>query len=152
MSQADDFEEREDDADLESLLSPLKRIEPPAAARDEFRAAVAAELDRSAVVRKRGPWWRRTIAVPVPVALSAALLMSASVAWSVSRSPADGGTEIDSSTRPTPVAPAPSLAVPRALAELRPVRPSSNVEYVSTEVYVCGVGPVKSTSSYIVRE
>jgi hypothetical protein len=152
MNQPDTFDERDDDAALESLLSPLKRIEPPDAARAEFRAAVAAELGSIPPIRTRTPWWRRTIAVPVPVAVSAAVLLCASIGWSISRSSAVGRGAVDSPPRVTPVAPVPSLPAPWGLAELRPVAPSAEVEHFSTQIYVCGVGPVKSTSGYIVRE
>jgi hypothetical protein len=151
MSQCDSFDEREDDADLESLLSPLQRIEPPAAAREEFRAAVAAELD-GGVAPQRGPWWRRTIAVPVPVALGAAVMLLASAAWSVSHRPTVDHPALDSQPVVRPAGPEIALLARAEPAATSPVPPSPELEYHVTETYLCGVGRVRSVSSYSIRE
>lgn len=152
MSHPNSFDDGDDGAGLESLLSPLKRIEPTTKAREEFRAAVAIALARDTVVRSRSPWWRRSVAVPVPVALSVAILICATITWSVNLSWQTDERAIDSRPRGMPVAPSLPLPVSRSPVELRRVPPSMNIEHITTEVYVCGVGPVKSTSSYIVRE
>lgn len=151
MNQTDTFDEHDDDAALESLLSPLKRIEPSPAARSEIRAAVAAELAGAAPIRTQTPWWRRSIQVPVPVALLAALLLLVSVAWT-RRVPQDSQVP---AAQPQATAPAPSPAAvssPDAIAATPADFRSPELEYYSTETYVCGIGPISSVSGYTIRE
>lgn len=152
MSPSDELDERDDDALLESLLSPLKRIEPPPTAQSEFRAAVAAERrGLTPPLRTRAAWWRRSIQVPVPIALAATLLLMASVAWTL-RAPQDSQVP---AAQPQATAPAPSPAAissPDAIAAAPADSRSPELEYYSTETYVCGIGPISSVSGYTIRE
>jgi hypothetical protein len=56
---------------LEDLLQPLRSVEPPIEARlanrDSIRQALAA--------RMRPAWWQRTVAVPLPVAIAASIIL-----------------------------------------------------------------------------
>jgi hypothetical protein len=56
---------------LEDLLQPLRSVELPVKARlanrDSVRQALAARLHPA--------WWRRTVAVPVPVAIAASIIL-----------------------------------------------------------------------------
>ena len=56
---------------LEDLLQPLRDARPPVEAQAANRSAV-----RQALAKQLRPaWWRRTIAVPIPVAIAASILL-----------------------------------------------------------------------------
>ena len=56
---------------LEDLLQPLRNAQPSAETRAANRSAV-----RQALAKQLRPaWWRRTIAVPIPVAIAASILL-----------------------------------------------------------------------------
>ncbi len=79
----DDSEHSDDDA-IRSLLSPLRAVQPSDEVCLANRDAVRRELDRRASL----PWWRRSVAVPMPVAIAASLALV--VAAAVSLRPALG--------------------------------------------------------------
>jgi hypothetical protein len=56
---------------LEDILQPLRSVEVPADAKSTNRVAVMQSL----AARVRPAWWQRTIAVPVPVAIAASILL-----------------------------------------------------------------------------
>lgn len=144
MNQSEPF----DEVDVESLLSPLRQIEPLPAARAEFRAAVAAELERG-TVHRHSPWWRRTIAVPVPVALTAVLLVVVSMALTLLAQRRVGPSgQLPQATSP---APAESVA-PNTIAAKGSPFESPEIEYYSSETYLCGIGRISSVSGYSIRE
>ncbi len=83
--------EPDDDPALEVVLSPLRAIEPPLAARIKNRLAVAEALGSFTNVGRRPglPWWRRTVSVPLPVAACLLLICALGVS---SRFRGDDGT------------------------------------------------------------
>ena len=65
--------------EFDDLLAPLRDLE----------SAVDHEsIVLDDVARRRRAWWRRSIAVPVPVAAAAVLAFVAVLAWSALRAPA----------------------------------------------------------------
>lgn len=154
MNQPGSIDDCDDDTTLESLLSPLKRIEPSQPARQQFRVAVAAELDRSGVLQNlaASAWWKRTITVPVPVALGAAVVLLVSVGWSLSHR--STGDDPAMAAQPVVQPDAPPISSPAGsdLADVRIAPIAPRLEYYVTETYLCGVGRVKSKSGYIVPE
>ena len=63
---------------LDDLLAPLRAVTLPDEARTANREAVLRALAR----RAQPPWWRRTVAVPVPVAIAATVaFVVTAAAW-----------------------------------------------------------------------
>ena len=56
---------------LEDLLQPLRNTQPSA----ETRAANRSAVRQALAAQLRPTWWRRTIAVPIPVAIAASILL-----------------------------------------------------------------------------
>src|SRR5262245_44838464 len=56
---------------LEDMLQPLRNAQPSAETRAANRSAVQLALAK----QLRPAWWRRSIAVPVPVAIAASILL-----------------------------------------------------------------------------
>jgi hypothetical protein len=63
---------------LNDLLKPLRDVTPPQDVQQANRDAVLRALAR----RVRPPWWRRTVAVPVPALAAASLAAVCLGAWS----------------------------------------------------------------------
>jgi hypothetical protein len=129
-----------DDKQLEEMLAPLIRIEPPPEARIANRQAVSAALHSFHVLNEQRhlPWWRRSIAIPTPLAAALVLLMAISFYssfrnWQKSSVPLIGASN--------------SAAQLPAVAHQQPV-----VEHYETETYLCGVGRINSESYYAIKE
>ena len=60
---------------LNDLLTPLRGVAVP----DETRSANRAAVQRALAGRVQLPWWRQTVAVPVPVAAAAMVALVVSV-------------------------------------------------------------------------
>jgi hypothetical protein len=147
--------EPSDDGNLVESLSMLRRLEPPLTSRIANRAVVIAELKamEAAVVMQTLPWWRRSIAVPVPLAASLLAIVVIGVplitsAWSdARRADAPIAPLTVAKKQPgylserAPVASAPLKTAPRQTAAIAR-------DYFVTETYLCGVGRVRSHSRY----
>jgi hypothetical protein len=136
----DSLPEPSDDPMLDEALSHLKRLEPPLETRIANRKAVAAALAEQNAANQQGPlpWWRRSIAVPVPVAASVAalvafVLVSGIRDWQERPMHADGPTKQSSIAKRTQ----------NARGELK---------FYETETYLCGIGRVSSESHYSIEE
>lgn len=80
----DRFSEHDPDDDtLRELLSDLKKLEPPPKTRQVIRQRVTSALASTARENsdKKTPLWRRTIAVPWPIAAACLALLFASWSW-----------------------------------------------------------------------
>ena len=64
---------------IDDMLAPLRAVILP----DEVRSANREAVQRALARRAQPPWWRRTVAVPVPVAIAAtvALIVTAAVTF-----------------------------------------------------------------------
>src|SRR5437868_804055 len=144
--------EADDDPLLAEIISHLKRLEPPLETRVANRVAVAAELSRllDANRKQRLPWWRRSIAIPVPLAASL-LVLAALVLPSILR---------DRQKQPAMHADAPDHPENGA-ADSRIENPGKAkrtqagqvvMRYYETETYLCGVGRVNSEIRYFIEE
>jgi hypothetical protein len=60
---------------LDDLLTPLRGVAVP----DETRAANRAAVQQALASRIRLPWWRQSVAVPIPVAAAALLALAVSL-------------------------------------------------------------------------
>jgi hypothetical protein len=148
-----DLSEAEDDHELREMLLRLKSLSPPLATRLANRAAVVNELSRL-VVRgptRSSPWWRRSIAVPVPIAAGLAALVLASLLlpqWAGEPRPSTKkGVRPAEAVDEFPGNPPMHLAGAGGSRRSTPV-----MEYYETEVYLCGVGRLSSESGYVIRE
>jgi len=150
-----DFQEQQPEADDERLLeeafSILKRMEPPLEARIANRQSVAAALGESSVVNPAAqPWWRRSVAVPVPLAAAIALLMAVLV-YSSFRPGWEPAKEVV-------IAPSRSVTETKVQPSEAPSAAKSKSEslakwkHYQSEVYLCGVGQLSSETYYGVQE
>ena len=151
---SDSLSDDGDDRSLEEFLSHVKRVEPPLESRVEIRTAVAVELCRLATGNRSRPlaWWRRTVAVPVPLALSlAALLLTTSVLqWNSRRGSVPPSVDAASAARRAGRVgdmPHEHAPVARHALNLPPA-----VEYYETETYLCGIGRLSSQTMYLIKE
>lgn len=78
------------DDELDDLFEPLRAQEPTG----EMRAA---NRDAALGVVRVTPWWRRTIEVPLPVALATAAAIFAAVGWNLM-----SGETIQQTSQPGP--------------------------------------------------
>jgi hypothetical protein len=150
----DGLPEENDERMLEELLSPVKRVEPSLETRIGIRAAVAAELSRlTASHRNRSiPWWRRTIAVPWPIAVGVAALLLVVSALQFRAPPASVPSTVDA---PPPAQPAErETGMPHDHTGVAMHTPESSpeLEYYATETYLCGIGRLSSKSKSLIRE
>jgi hypothetical protein len=130
-----------DEPILDEALSHLKRLQPPLESRIANRAAVATALDELNAVKQRSqlPWWRRSIAVPVPVAASVLLLTTLAVSANFRGGREQLPLQVSEQDKQSSIA----QRVPRSRAELK---------YYETETYLCGIGRVSSESHYSLEE
>jgi hypothetical protein len=141
--------------ELEALLSPLKGLEPPLDARLTNRRAVAAALnseDRQPELtlnqNSRQPWWRRTVAVPVPLALGLALLMMLTLFSTIQGwrpRPAKAPVVRDE------VAAANSTNDKNAAINTVANR-STRVQFSESEKYLCGIGRIRAETTYVFKD
>lgn len=138
----DSLPEPDDDLRLETLLSPLKRIELPLETRIANRLAVTAALRSFQAVNRAGrwPWWRRSVSIPLP--LAAALVMLAAVSLAANFR---GWQEQSSKGIAAPVQHAEGAA--DVTADARPA-----LSFYETETYLCGIGRVNSESRYAFKD
>jgi hypothetical protein len=144
--------EPDDDPALEALLSRVRAIEPPLAARIKSRLAVTEALESLANVTRRSglPWWRRSVSVPLPVAACFLLVCALGVA---SRFRGDDGTSPvqtsmhDQRAQAAHDASGERAAVTATQFDARPV-----LVYRESATYLCGIGQLKSTHGYFFKE
>lgn len=121
--------------ELDELLAPLRAVEPIRAIREANRHAAL----KSGPVT---PWWQRSIAVPVPVAvaLAASLLLAIGARYF---SPGVAGNRFGAP--PAVVAPAADPTGSTLIAQSTTKMPSSVLDSAS---YVAGVGFVERVHRY----
>jgi hypothetical protein len=81
------------DEAIDDLLGPLRTANLPDELRSSNRDAVRRALER----RARPPWWQRSIAVPVPLAIAASLALfvtAAAALWPTLGQAADKDTPV----------------------------------------------------------
>jgi len=141
MDNHDALPESDDDRTLHEALSRLRQLEPPPETRIANRAAVAAALDAWHAARRQHqlPWWRRSIAVPVPVAASVAVVAALALASSFRGGAEQLPPQVGEPDKQSSIV----ERAPRSRAELK---------YYETETYLCGIGRVSSESHYSLEE
>jgi len=148
------FPEDSDERMLADLLTSVKRVEPSLEARIAVRGALAAELSRLAISNqnRRMPWWQRTISVPWPIAVSAAALLLAVPALQLRAPQAAVPSTGNAVSTDQPAAP--SAIAPRERPQVAVHTPEVSPEFedYQTQTYLCGIGPLNSSSKSFLRE
>lgn len=134
-----------DDGTLRELLSDLKRLEPPPETRRAVRQRVAVALAEAFEVNQAIsiPLWRRTIAVPWPLAAACVTLLFASWTWII----ADNRTVIAIDSQSVETIAEPNYQ-PHVAIEQRQVTPVRR----ETTTYLCGIGPIYQDTQFLYSE
>ena len=137
------------------FLAPLRQIAPDRNTVVRLRAAVDAELRQTRPVTQHTPWWRRSVAVPLPVLIAASLLFAVVLAQSAFRS-ADQQSATAAVSHKQPLKPAAAAQHPKDVPRGTPDggRQSSSDEPLITthETYLCGLGRIDLTTTYTFQE
>lgn len=142
----DRFSEHDPDDDtLRELLSDLKKLEPPPKTRQVIRQRVTSALASTARENsdKKTPLWRRTIAVPWPIAAACLALLFASWSWILAgdRSVAEVESQLVNTIAKQPHSPPVAVEQRQMTLERR-----------ETTTYLCGVGPIYKSTLYFSSE
>lgn len=138
-------------ADIRDALSVLKHIRTSPAASSRYRTIVEAELamlPASRVVRL--PWWKRSVQVPLPVAVAAGMLLifstwTAQMSWN------------DDSASPSGVGSQPPKSEAEDMpGQAEPFRATSDdtdkLALSVSETYLRGVGRLHTETRYVIKE
>lgn len=145
-------EEADQDRALQRLLAPLRVVGPTLEEQVRTRVAVAEEL--AWVQRERrpwaGPWWKRRVTIPLPLAAGWMLALGLAVLGAYYQGQRSVGVPNASQ-----VVSAGHAAVPPskkdAQAAVRNVG-DNQLQYFASEVYICGIGKWQSESGYFYQE
>ena len=152
-----------DDPQLRRFFEPLAQLPAPAGSRRRNRAAVSAELNHLSetsglAIGPSSSWWRRSVAIPLPLAAAAALLVVAMLAWQqAAYQRLAGQVEQLTTAGHTPAAASPGAAPPGStstdethtvLAADDEAESRSAVEYAQSQVYLNGFGQLASQTYY----
>lgn len=119
--------ENKPEHDLAEQLSVLGELGPSTQARLNYRRVVANGLPHAAIATR--PWWKRSISIPVPLAIAASALAIGGIGMQFRNTAPDVAT----STPIESLDPAPPVG-----------RPAQRPLFEMTEVYLCGVGRIET--------
>jgi hypothetical protein len=141
-----------EDPVLDEALSQLKRLQPPLESRIANRMAVASALDELNAMKQRRqlPWWRRTIAVPVPVA--ACLLVLTTLAVAANFRGESGQSPMHTNAPENPAMSDPGARDKQSALARRSPTARAELKFYETETYLCGIGRISSESHYFIEE
>lgn len=148
----DSLPEPGDDPMLDEAFSFLKRLEPPLESRIANGLAIAAALSELNAMKQRRqlPWWRRSIAVPVPIA--ACLLVLTTLAVAANFRGERGQSPMHTGAPENPANSNPGARDKQSALARRSPTPRAALKYYETETYLCGIGRVSSESHYSIEE
>jgi len=115
------------DRDLEEAVALLRTIQPSSEARQNNQMVVASELKRLQARSAPVSWWKKSVSVPVPVAIGLGIL-ACSVPWVVRFS-------VESNRQP-------DTALNRSALDVETDSDSHATEQVKA-TYLCGVGLIE---------
>jgi hypothetical protein len=149
MNESDDLQ---NDPLLDEVFSQLRRIELPSEAKILNRQVVMDELAHLQATGQNlvAPWWRRTIMVPVPLAVCLTVAAGLMLFWILFENLVAPAVQFVAPHQPDQQSahmPSTSAVVTTPAVNTRPV-----VEYYETETYLCGIGRLKSESGYLIQE
>ncbi len=139
------------DDNVKSLLGPVRELEPPLETRLANRAAITEELARLQTRQtQRGlPWWRRSIQVPVPLAigLAASVVAAFAVTWN-----SQAGGAPDRLARPNNEPARQKINWAPTSSSIQLASVTTEPQYYERSVYLVGVGPIDMESGYEIQE
>jgi hypothetical protein len=147
----------DNDALDEMLVRSYAAVREPVPGQRDGVLSGLAERDTSALhalstdhQQRHLPWWRRSIAIPVPLAAALVLLMAVALYSSFrnwQERPAQPIATPGQGEKGEAAAGIPTLAVAQPKAEAQP-----RSKHYETETYLCGVGRVSSETYYAIKE
>jgi hypothetical protein len=140
----------EDELEIQPTMELLKRLEPTLASRIKNRRIVATGLatHERRFLSSSVPWWRRSISIPLPVALAVVLLLASAFLWLPMLRDRPGGFAVSSNSA-EPFSGTAAVATPAKSSRANAER---TLGYSATETYLCGIGRIKDESIYEVKE
>lgn len=150
MNKNDDSSLNENEDDLRETIALIQRMEPTLAARIKNRKVIATELARIEQHTLSNPWWKRSVSVPVPVALGmCTAFLVVALAWLPSLG--DASVESDSITGSTSIEhrdPSGIIRTPSEMSEFN----VGQMDFRASETYLCGIGRIQYESVYQFQE
>ena len=136
------------DTEITRLLASLRQVEPTLEGRVDCRLLIARELARrqSSAHQPARAWWRRSISVPVPLAMALSVILMA-VFW-VKQPQRDASDEVATSA-PNHSRDADVRQQEHANAE-KPQE--TKVEVYVSGTYLCGIGQLNTVTRYVTQE
>ena len=134
---------------LDEAFLQLRGLEPSAECRGLNRAVIADTLQRVATAHRLPtvPWWRKTIAVPVPVAAVAVILAAIALFSSLRSGQPQQKTQTINGAHTLPIARGNGV-----VASADVTKPTKTAGYFETETYLCGIGRLNSESGWQIPE
>jgi hypothetical protein len=150
MIDNDDTSPDSQDVDFAGKINLLRGIEPTVASRVKNRTVIAAALACRNSGAAPAAWWRRSVSIPVPVAMAACVVFLASVLLWLPRlkDAAVGAESVAGST----------VAEHQGASNTTETSLNSGedddtpLEYRASATYVCGVGRISYESAYYFQE
>jgi len=150
MNNDDPVSDSEHDDDLSQVKKLLLRIEPSTASRVKNRQVIATELAAFKKSLSLSPWWRRSVPVPVPVAMGTCAALLALMLFSLAGLEVAPG-EVGSTNGQLTIEDHPlTNSVPEPIDELS--FGTAQVDYEASETYLCGIGRIEYESLYQLKE
>ena len=142
-----------DEQSLDDLLAPLRAMQAPLATQIANRQTLANALHtlHEQAASRHISWWRRSVSVPIPLAVAILLLAVVfAVQQVVSSQHASSQLARDAAPGPAhqPQAPLPRGGDSRE-AMLAALQPSANVQSMESGIYLSGIGSLNSKVVYL---
>ena len=140
----------ENDSETTHLFDLLRQVEPTLEARVNFRSTVANELARiqSTPLCQPKTWWKRSISIPLPVALGLSVLLMAGIWINHNQWKQELARDV--------VKPPLRDSVDRVISEPNDSLPEKSeqptLELFVSNTYLCGVGPLRTETRYVFQE
>ncbi|MCA9026879.1 MAG: hypothetical protein KDA86_16860 [Planctomycetaceae bacterium] len=150
----DEFTKTSDDQiEISESLSVLRQIRSPPEARASYRASIDSELFKvRATQLSMMPWWRRSVAVPIPLIVATCILLLVSTWVALGSRPSDTNAARADKQPLAFNGPGDTIASPKMNPlDTFPTGTSELAASVST-TYLCGVGPLSTEMQYVYKE
>ncbi len=136
--------------EVAELLGSLRSLEPSLESRLENRRVIASELARLSQASSPAStaWWKRSVSIPVPVAIAASVVALCGATWLGLDSFKGLATSTEMTSQPS----SQNLDVPKIVAPARESKPVARPSFEMTETYLCGVGRISTDTLYTLEE
>lgn len=151
MKPDDSTEPDDDQADILETLSVLRQIKSPTGATVRYRTIVDLELALLPAARAPAtPWWKRSVRVPLPVAVAASIFVLFST-WTAQMSRQNDSIATPDVQRQPPLTNSDDTHPDSEPSRTSPQEPYELAISVSS-TYLCGVGPLSTETRYVIKE